>query len=295
MSERPGFNSNLDPSLTAPGMLNAVAPQPAEILPEPPALTASTLPDRLLNEQGAMSLEFLHNGVDRTALAFIGLRKTVAKRRLDHTQSTNGLEVSAGVYQNVAEVSLAKKDPVAPYDPLSKFAGAHRTRRAGFGERPQSPRDTSQDAVTTLQQQAARRANLHVDALNAHEEVQHKFTSLYGDVLRNKDALKQEFKNGRYTHAQKKSMKTAGKQVRNAAASEERIRNRLEDSMAGQDMPGRVIQGRLDRKQRRAHKLTKHLQHLDRLKEERERRLAPEQPNQQPTAETPRQSRGFFE
>jgi hypothetical protein len=263
MSELPSFNPNLDLGLNQPHMPVAVELQPPETLPGSIATTANPLQERLHNERGAISLDFLHNGIDRAGLALIGLQKAVAKRRLNRAQNTNELAASSEIYQGAAEASLAQKEPQAPYDPLRGFTKAHRARRAGYGEPATAPRDTSQDAVTILQQQAALRANLRVDALNASEEVQHKFTSLYGDTLHDKGAVKREHKSGNYTHGQKKSMKAAGKQVRRAAASEARIRNNLERSAAGQDVPGRVIQGRLNRKQRRARELTQRLQELD--------------------------------
>lgn len=199
-----------------------------------------------------------HTGwVDESTVALLGIQRGRIDKRLKKAPEVSeaGSSHASAVYRDVAESSLnlmePQKDETKPgsghydyYNPIAGFKKAHMTRRPDFGE-VIKPNDTSRQPTSILQEQAAVRANLRVDALHKRRLTKEKFELVYGDYsLADKKALKAELASSNLTGSQKRAIKQASIQVRKANRSSERIDLRLHKSKYGQDLPGRVIAGR---------------------------------------------------
>lgn len=166
-------------------------------------------------------------------------RASVAGKISELLRSNN-----AHVYQDAGQASLNQKTPRSEYDPLQSFKKTHRSKRADYGERPPEPVDRSNHPTTALQEMAAVRSNLRIDAINKREHDIDRFTSLYGDVLFDKEAVREELANSRYTLGEKAAIRKASRHVRRLDKSNERIYSRLDKSAEGKDTAGRTISAR---------------------------------------------------
>jgi len=197
--------------------------------------------------------------IDESSVALLGIQRGRIGRRLKKAPVAGkaGLSHAALVYRDAAESSLnlmePKDDDKKPdpsrydyYDPLAGFEKTHMTRRPAFGEvvKPidhTKPVEIPKTPTSILQEQAAIRANLRVDALHRRRLTKEKFELIYGDYsLNDKKALKTELADSNLTGSQKRAITKASNQVRRANRSSERIDLRLHKSKYSQDLPGRA-------------------------------------------------------
>lgn len=195
------------------------------------------------DENGFIGLEVALGlgAVTAGTLAINGLRKWRNGRAEARAERQ---EESANIYRMAAEDSAAQGN-YTPYNPNAAWFKANRVTKGPYTPTPNPrPRDTSREAVTLFQQGGSRRANLRMDARRAKGETVAHFTSLYGDILYDKDAVKRELKSGRYTFSQRRAMKGASRQVRKSVRAGQRIEEHLADTIDGTDIPGKVLRRR---------------------------------------------------
>ena len=204
--------------------------------------------------------------VDESLPALLGLRRRILQLRIDRTTTDiDLLSKDAKFYQDSGSSSLALKEPPEPYDPLKSFNKAHRMRRPGVDAPDAQPKEPSISPRTILQEQAALRANLRLDAIDKRKLTQKRLLSLYGDGLHNKSLLEEELSSGRYTSSQKKAIRAAGRQVRKYDRSKERLLRRLDKSANSQDIPGRLVEGRINHKREKVSRPTQNLDKIPQL------------------------------
>ncbi len=193
--------------------------------------------------------------------AWLGLRKARAEKKLGKKVDTlSELVDNAEVYRRAGQATLDKTKIGKPYSPISGFG--YNTR--GDIKAPPPPLETTPpNANSHSQTTAALRANLRLDASFRANTQAHEYISIYGHILEHPDQLEEELKTGRYTPAEAADMRRASAFVLRKHALAEKKVGRIEKQAEGVDIPGRVLDVRIDKGLAKAQKHAAKIQDIE--------------------------------